>query len=208
MKKNAMPSINTNNRALDLPVLTDEVALRSLRAKTGLLSRFRAWIEARRLTRCSDRRLRVAETVSLGEKRFVAVVQVDGRHFLLAGGPANIVLLAQLQAEDDFQAVLSKTMTVPDPPAKQKPASAGRIRSKRKNVSQKSAGTTGKNQAKRTAKSGPSPSDRAGEPLPAASNTTTAFGDLLNAIPVSSPLAKPGPRQNGKYTPGNPEEYA
>ena len=54
----------------------------------------------------------MAETVSLGEKRFVAVVQVDGRHFLLAGGPTNIVLLAQLDAKDAFEDVLKKTLTV------------------------------------------------------------------------------------------------
>ncbi len=55
----------------------------------------------------------MAETVSLGEKRFVAVVQVDGRHFLLAGGPTNIVLLAQLDAKEAFEDVLKKTLTVP-----------------------------------------------------------------------------------------------
>ena len=55
----------------------------------------------------------MAETVSLGEKRFVAVVQVDGRHFLVAGGPTNIALLAQLDANEPFEDVLKKTMTVP-----------------------------------------------------------------------------------------------
>ena len=55
----------------------------------------------------------MAETVSLGEKRFVAVVQVDGRHFLLAGGPSNIVLLAQLDAKDAFEDVLKNTLTDP-----------------------------------------------------------------------------------------------
>jgi flagellar biogenesis protein FliO len=64
--------------------------------------------------------LRVAETVSLGEKRFVAVVQVDGRHFLLAGGPTNIALLAQLDANDDFGNVLKKTLTSRKQPAKRR----------------------------------------------------------------------------------------
>src|ERR1700761_551914 len=84
----------------NLPELADEAILRTLRPPTGLLSRLREWIEGRRLARSSDKRLRVAEIVSLGEKRFVAVVQVDGRHFLLAGSPNNIVLLAQLQPHD------------------------------------------------------------------------------------------------------------
>jgi flagellar biogenesis protein FliO len=111
----------TNQRTLTVPEITDAVHLRSLRPPTGLISRVRAWIDARRSARPADRRLRVAETVSLGDKRFVAVVQVDGRHFLLAGGPTNIVLLAQLQPHDDFEQVLKNTMTV-SPAKKKKPA--------------------------------------------------------------------------------------
>jgi flagellar biogenesis protein FliO len=98
--------------ALLLPVLANEVSLSTLRSHTGLLSRAWGWLKARQVARSSTRRLRVAETVSLGEKRFVAVVQVDGRHFLLAGGPTNIVLLAQLDAQDAFEDVLKKTLTV------------------------------------------------------------------------------------------------
>ena len=97
---------------LSLPVLADDAELSTLRSQTGLLSRLRRWVQARRVERSSDRRLRVAETVSLGEKRFVAVVQVDGRHFLLAGGPTNIALLAQLDTNEPFEDVLKKTMTV------------------------------------------------------------------------------------------------
>jgi flagellar biogenesis protein FliO len=96
-----------------LPVLVDEVSLSTVRGHTGLLSRVWGWLHARQVARSGTRRLRVAETVSLGEKRFVAVVQVDGRHFLLAGGPTNIVLLAQLDAKDAFEEVLKKTLTLP-----------------------------------------------------------------------------------------------
>src|ERR1700733_9579919 len=104
-----------------LPVLAPEASLNTLRSRTGLLSRAWGWLHARNATRSNTRRLRVAETVSLGEKRFVAVVQVDGRHFLLAGGPTNIALLAQLDANEPFEDVLKKTMTVPTKqPAKRK----------------------------------------------------------------------------------------
>ena len=99
--------------ASELPVLAAEASLSTLRSHTGLLSRAWAWLQARQVKRSSTRRLRVAETVSLGEKRFVAVVQVDGRHFLLAGGPTNIALLAQLDAKDVFEDVLKKTLTAP-----------------------------------------------------------------------------------------------
>jgi Flagellar biosynthesis protein, FliO len=44
----------------------------------------------------STKRLRVAETVSLGEKRFVALVCVEGREFLVGGGASGVSLLAQL----------------------------------------------------------------------------------------------------------------
>jgi flagellar biogenesis protein FliO len=42
------------------------------------------------------RRLRVCETLSLGEKRFIAVVEYDRQKFLLAGTPQNISLLQRL----------------------------------------------------------------------------------------------------------------
>jgi flagellar biogenesis protein FliO len=106
---------------LSLPVLADDAELSTLRSQTGLLSRLWRWLQMRRAERSGDKRLRVAETVSLGEKRFVAVVQVDGRHFLVAGGPTNIALLAQLDPKEPFENVLKKTMTVaPKQPAKRK----------------------------------------------------------------------------------------
>lgn len=42
------------------------------------------------------RRLRVSETVSLGEKRFVSIVEVDGTSYLIGGGTAGVSLLTQL----------------------------------------------------------------------------------------------------------------
>jgi flagellar biogenesis protein FliO len=45
--------------------------------------------------------LKVAETVSLGEKRFVTILQVDGEQFLVGGSPSNIVLLARLEVKPD-----------------------------------------------------------------------------------------------------------
>lgn len=65
------------------------------------------------LTRGVSRRLAVAETLSLGEKRFVSILTVDGEQFLVAGSPSNIVLLAKLEANSEavgagsFESVLS-----------------------------------------------------------------------------------------------------
>ncbi len=46
----------------------------------------------------ATKRLRVSETISLGEKRFVAIVNVEGREFLIGGGVSGMSLLAQLGA--------------------------------------------------------------------------------------------------------------
>jgi flagellar biogenesis protein FliO len=43
-----------------------------------------------------ERRLRLCETLSLGEKRFIAVVEYGKQKFLLAGTPQNISLLQSL----------------------------------------------------------------------------------------------------------------
>lgn len=47
-------------------------------------------------SRRSERRLRISEMVSLGEKRFVAVVEYDLQKFLLAGTPQSISLLHRM----------------------------------------------------------------------------------------------------------------
>ena len=44
----------------------------------------------------TTKRLRVSETISLGEKRFVAIVSVEGREFLIGGGASGMSLLAPL----------------------------------------------------------------------------------------------------------------
>ena len=60
-----------------------------------LFARVCAWIQTR-FAQTANRRLRVAETVSLGEKRFVALITVEGREFLIGGGATGVSLLAQL----------------------------------------------------------------------------------------------------------------
>ncbi len=48
-----------------------------------------------------ERRLRLCEMLSLGEKRFVAVVEYGQEKFLLAGTPQNISLLKRLDANSE-----------------------------------------------------------------------------------------------------------
>jgi hypothetical protein len=59
------------------------------------------WIEAKRSQQLASRRIRVAETVSLGEKRFVSIVQVDGKQFLIGGSTGSVSLLAVLEGQSD-----------------------------------------------------------------------------------------------------------
>jgi flagellar biogenesis protein FliO len=54
-----------------------------------------SWLQAK-YTVTATKRLRISETVSLGEKRFVAIVKVEDREFLIGGGTAGMSLLAQL----------------------------------------------------------------------------------------------------------------
>ena len=54
----------------------------------------------------------MTSTVSLGEKRFIAVVQVDDLQFLVGGGASNVALLAQLDKKESFDSVLEESVAV------------------------------------------------------------------------------------------------
>jgi len=95
------------------PVATPTIAQNA----AGLLTRGLNWIRTRQLARSNIRRLQVAATVSLGDKRFVAVIQVDGHQFLVGGGASNVELLAQLDEKETFQELLNDSMMVRREPA-------------------------------------------------------------------------------------------
>ncbi len=60
------------------------------------LARAWSWLQ----TKCAQtatKRLRVSETVSLGEKRFVALVRVEDREFLIGGGSSGVSMLTALE---------------------------------------------------------------------------------------------------------------
>jgi len=54
------------------------------------------------------KRLRVCESVSLGEKRFVAVIEVDGEQFLVGGASSSVATLARLGPSQVFSDVLKQ----------------------------------------------------------------------------------------------------
>lgn len=63
------------------------------------LKRWLFWQRPRR----RERRLRLVETLALGERRFVAVLNVDGREFLVGATPQSVALLGELAGEaNDF----------------------------------------------------------------------------------------------------------
>ena len=82
-----------------------------LPAGAGLLSMLWRWFKDKQVARSNTKRLQVTSSVSLGEKRFVAVVQVDGRQFLVGGGATGVSLLAQLDKKESFDHLLNKSMS-------------------------------------------------------------------------------------------------
>lgn len=69
----------------------------SKEAGPGATARIFSWLQSRVAIKAT-KRLRVAETVSLGEKRFVALVSVEGREFLIGGGSSGVSLLTALDS--------------------------------------------------------------------------------------------------------------
>ena len=62
----------------------------------GLLRSGWRWVERARLAQHAARRMRVTETISLGEKRFVSILQVDGAQFLIGTTATSVQLLTRL----------------------------------------------------------------------------------------------------------------
>ncbi len=60
------------------------------------------WTLRQLRSRQVSKRLRVCETVSLGEKRFLAVIEVDGVQFLVGGASSSISTLARLERPEGF----------------------------------------------------------------------------------------------------------
>ncbi len=71
------------------------------------------WLKDRRSLQFRSKRLTVTETVSLGDKRFVSIVKVDDRHFLIGGSASTVNLLTDLpthpQPPEAFKTILSES---------------------------------------------------------------------------------------------------
>ena len=62
----------------------------------GKIVRGITWVLKNVKVQPARKSLRVCETVSLGERRFVAVVQVDEERYLIGGGTGSVSLLSRL----------------------------------------------------------------------------------------------------------------
>jgi flagellar biogenesis protein FliO len=58
--------------------------------------------------RRAPRQLRLCETISLGEKRLLAVVQYEGQKFLIGGSAHSVNLLTRLGGSADFSEMLTE----------------------------------------------------------------------------------------------------
>lgn len=82
----------------------------------GGLWAFRRW-GAKRLPGSGGSRLKVEETLSLGDRRFVSILKADDESFLIALSPQNIILLARLDAQEPFGNALEQQLGLNRPMA-------------------------------------------------------------------------------------------
>jgi hypothetical protein len=74
---------------------TSLVRKKVLTPQGNAMTRAFSWLQTK-YTMTTAKRLRVSETVSLGEKRFVSLICIDGREFLIGGGATSVSILASL----------------------------------------------------------------------------------------------------------------
>jgi hypothetical protein len=77
----------------------------------GLLVRAFSWLKSNRAFG-AEKQMRVTETVALGEKRFVAVLQVEGRKFLIGGGATGVSLLTSLEQGQDAPSAMPSLSSI------------------------------------------------------------------------------------------------
>lgn len=90
---------NLEANQIDVPKSTEPIqtpAPRVNQASSGLPGIVKKIFSLFHAASSESRKLRLIETVSLGEKRFVALIQADGKSFLIGGCSAGVSLLSRL----------------------------------------------------------------------------------------------------------------
>jgi hypothetical protein len=79
---------------------TNFMATQTLRiSRNSLFERLGAlWARLRRMSARAPKRLRLCESLPLGERRFVAVVEFESERFLLGGTASSLTLLSRLNS--------------------------------------------------------------------------------------------------------------
>ena len=70
---------------------------------------------SKRLPGTGGTRLKVEETLALGDRRYVAILRADEEHFLLALTPQGVTCLSRLHAGEPFAANLEAAQDLPAP---------------------------------------------------------------------------------------------
>jgi len=79
-----------------------------LKSLDSLMTQGWSWMQQKMRASRGKKRLRVCESVSLGEKRFVAVIQIDGEQFLVGGSASSVSTLAHLERSREFSDVFQR----------------------------------------------------------------------------------------------------
>jgi flagellar biogenesis protein FliO len=93
---------------------------RTARRKNNLIGRLQAaffsavkWLRSHQLAR-APRKLKLLESVPLGEKRFAAVLEYEGQRFLIGGAAQSVQLLTTLQLSPFQNALAVKQTSIPE----------------------------------------------------------------------------------------------
>lgn len=101
------------NRLRDLPRSIGSASERAFQTLWSNLLRLsqtaKIWAKSQLAAKRRKKRLRICESVSLGDKRFLAVIQVDGEQFLVGGAANSVAMLAQLDKRVSFSDLLNES---------------------------------------------------------------------------------------------------
>lgn len=106
--RGGMPGSGSRSRSgpVAVPEIPQAASKRPAPPQPTVLGRAWKWIQRHggaNILAPRSRRLRVSETISLGDKRFVSIVEVDGTSFLIGGGSGSVVLLTPLASRAEGQ---------------------------------------------------------------------------------------------------------
>jgi hypothetical protein len=95
--------------SLENPMARPEFRMPALIEKgIAALTQAWSWYQQRTKAQRKTRKLRVCESVQLGDKRFVALIQADGQRFLIGGTSSSVSVLATLPSRKNFRSLLPK----------------------------------------------------------------------------------------------------